>query len=145
MSAHLFNSGCCEYTGTDETPQTLCENKSTYVPLNPHRKKLQHYKVDNCLMATVTRCDYLMLNHTDSKAYFIELKGRALNKAAEQILCSIDVLKSPIKNWIIHARIVVTKVAHPELNASNVVSLKRLLRKRGGQLKYGSKEIKEII
>jgi hypothetical protein len=145
MSVPLFKSKCCEYTGDDKTPRTLCEKSKTYVPLNPKRKQLQHYKVDGCLIKTESKCDYLMLNHTNSVAYFIELKGRALDYAAYQILCSIEVLKSPIEDWTIHARIVLSKVAKPELNGSHVVSLKRLLRRYGGWLDCGSKKLEEII
>ncbi len=145
MSASLYDPNCCKYDGSDKLPKTLSEKKKKYVPKNPNCKRLQHFKVDGCLIKTQTRCDYLMLNHTDSAAYFIELKGRALDKAAVQILCSIETLKSPIAGWTIHARIVLSKVPQPELNTTNVVSLKRMLKRFGGKLEYQSKKFEETL
>lgn len=77
------------------TPErTLCEkNQSVIVSkdkgsqvqhraINPERiYEMRHYKLDGDLVKQEKCCDFLLVNDTKRKAYFIELKGGNIDEA----------------------------------------------------------------
>ena len=51
---------------------------------NPQRQfELRHYKLDGELVRQQTCCDFLLINDSGKKAYFIELKGENIDKAVK--------------------------------------------------------------
>jgi hypothetical protein len=69
-------------------------------------------RIDDCVISGSTpRCDYLFLvcDETEKSAFFIELKGKDLEKALKQILSTINNLKGSLTGFCLYARIAVTK------------------------------------
>ena len=99
--------------------------------------------VDNCLFKNepFKKCDWLFLiaknKHLNkdlkiekSLAYYVELKGIALDDACEQLFNSIDKTKSEIPNFNIEARVISTKGFQPEIiNLSFYKKVKKMIRK----------------
>ena len=72
--------------------------------------------------------------------YFIELKGKDLIRAVEQLFQTIEDFRSEITGKIF-ARAVVSKVSMPksiEVDA-RVIKLRKILRKYGGNFDYSSR------
>lgn len=74
--------------------RSLCEKNQSIVvsrdrgtarehrAVNPDRRySLRHYKMDGDLIKQEKCCDYLLVNDSSKKAYFIELKGRNIDDA----------------------------------------------------------------
>ncbi|WP_373514581.1 hypothetical protein [Persicitalea sp.] len=81
--------------------------------LNNSRHFLIKLKVDGCLLGEkigVRKCDFLLLDCTDNKAFFIELKGQNLGDAIDQIKSTIPQLITKLLGFSFCCRIVQSKV-----------------------------------
>ncbi len=64
------------------------ENKSCFRFINPEQKKVKCILVDGCAITDGIRCDHLLIDANDTE-HFIELKGRDIKHAVEQLKASI--------------------------------------------------------
>lgn len=87
----IFKDTCKKET--TDTCLTVEEHKRKCVFLNPERCPLTLIHVDGCQITEGARCDYLVLDHLRNE-YFIELKGKDLPHAVEQLEASIRQLSS---------------------------------------------------
>lgn len=133
------------------------ENKRKYILQNPSRKKVCKVRIDDCVITSQSqrKCDYLMIvcedkvsNQAESvDLYFIELKGRDLMSAVEQLTETIKYFQAKKYKFSgkIFARAVLSKVPMPksiEL-APEVKALRKLLKKFGGNFDYGSRQFEK--
>ena len=70
---------------------------------------VRHYKLDGKLISQKTCCDFLLINDTVQRAYFIELKGRHIEDAISQLESGYNLFRSELKGYEIHLRIVPSK------------------------------------
>ena len=87
-------------------------------------------------------CESKSTNEQESDIYFIELKGRDLISAVEQLTQTIAYFQAEKYQFTgkVFARVVLSKVVDPnsiEVD-SRVIALRRLLKKFGGDFAYGS-------
>ncbi|GHV25044.1 hypothetical protein FACS1894176_02620 [Bacteroidia bacterium] len=116
--------------------------KIHYIYNNKSNDYLSTYRVDGGLIVKKdAKCDYLLLNCNRKQAFFIELKGSDINHAIEQIDSSIDLLKSNIPDFTIHARIVLTR--YNTINIENNPKYLQLKRKVKS-LKKQTRKIEDI-
>ncbi|MFZ4555350.1 MAG: hypothetical protein ACOYN8_03080 [Pseudanabaena sp.] len=127
------------------------ENKRKYILQNPSKKKICKVRIDGCVIPSQSqrKCDYLMIvcesksvNEQASDIYFIELKGRDLISAVEQLTQTIEYFKAKKYQFTgkVFARVVLSKVADPKSIEvdSRVIALRKLMKKLGGNFDYGS-------
>ncbi|MEA5478801.1 hypothetical protein VB774_14330 [Pseudanabaena galeata UHCC 0370] len=127
------------------------ENKRKYILQNPSKKKICKVRIDGCVIPSQSqrKCDYLMIvceskstNEQESDIYFIELKGRDLISAVEQLTQTIAYFQAEKYQFIgkVFARVVLSKVADPKSIEvdSRVIALRKLMKKLGGNFDYGS-------
>ncbi len=133
----------------DLTVRSVKAKKCTYRVENPNARNLCLTKIDGCYIetrGTGTRCDYLLVDCTPQHAFFIELKGSDFLHAVEQIQSTIDHVQSDLGGYEFSARIVLTKVSVPNLqNNPHVLKLRKRLKNRQGNLKYGTILLTETI
>ena len=60
------------------------ESKSKMCFSNPSNRKITKIRIDNCVITEGKRCDYLLIDHNKVE-YFIELKGKQVEYACEQL------------------------------------------------------------
>lgn len=80
-----------------------------YIGLNNKRHNIRLFKLDGGVLPENTellRCDYLLLNDTDRRAYYIEFKGSDIKWAIRQIENSIHLFHGGIQRYTIFPRIV---------------------------------------
>lgn len=125
------------------------ENR-TYRLHNKSGKEIVVYKIDGGLINNddVLKCDNGIYVE-DDLLFLIELKGRDLNHALDQINSTIDILlkQSHVKIGKLNARIVVSRVSVPRITASKENKLKQLLHKSygGGDYKKQSRLLEDTI
>jgi hypothetical protein len=75
------------------------ENGKKFIFNNPNRKTICKVRVDNCLITdqTIKKCDFLFSIQEDNKYYLVELKGKAIDIAIEQIVSTFDIINLKIK------------------------------------------------
>lgn len=101
--------------------------------LNPNgRFDLRHYKLDGDLVQYEKCCDYLLVNDSGKKAYFIELKGSNVDEAIPQLEAAERRFCSELRQYVLYYRIVASKARTHEIR-------KNAFRKF--QEKYGSRLI----
>ncbi|MBF0486578.1 MAG: hypothetical protein HQK98_00320 [Nitrospirae bacterium] len=111
---------------------------------NAPQKKFCIVEVDGCFITDndKQKCDYLIINCDSNVAYFVELKGKDIFHAIEQITQSIELLSVKITGCKINARIVLTRVADSVAFLENDPKMQRfekLLRGyKNGNLKKGT-------
>lgn len=77
---------------------------------NPKRQfDLRHYKLDGEVFSQITCCDFLLVNDSTKKAYFIELKGKNIDDAVEQLAAGERMCKADLQGYSIFYRIVCSK------------------------------------
>ncbi|MFV0582806.1 MAG: hypothetical protein ACK5N4_12260 [Parabacteroides gordonii] len=69
----------------------LEENKCKCVFSNPENNNLTKIIVDGCQITEGVKCDFLVLDHNNNE-YFIELKGKDIPHALEQLEATIKQL-----------------------------------------------------
>lgn len=67
---------CLEFSDK-RTIITAEEQKKKFIGYNKERKLFSKFRVDNCLIKKGRKCDFLILDCEEQKAYFIELSNRA--------------------------------------------------------------------
>ena len=89
-------------------------NPSQHRAYNQSENCVRQYCLDDhmILQNSVQRCDYLLLNCDKKRAYFIELKGKHIEKAKEQIESSERLLNQDIKGYTIFYRIIYRTGTH---------------------------------
>ena len=71
--------------------------------------EVRHYQLDGKLVRNQTCCDYLLLNDTRRKAYYIELKGKDVKKAVDQVLAGEKLCREELQGYLSYYRIVTSR------------------------------------
>ncbi len=110
---------------------------------NPRQMySVRHYRLDGELVSQQTCCDFLLINDTAKKAYFIELKGRHIEEAIPQLESGYDLFRSELAGYEFYFRIVSSKVRTLSLQG-NV--FRRFRDKWGSRLKYKTEILEETL
>lgn len=90
------------------------KNPSKHTAHNQRRHCVYQYCLDDrtILKNSVPRCDYLLLNDDKKRAYFIEFKGKHIEKAKKQIESSIRLLAKDIEEYTKFYRIIYKTGTH---------------------------------
>ena len=144
--------GCDDFDGKDcclcnrNTLTVVKEKRCEYRLFNKEKKLICKIHIDGCLIKTGVRCDYLLIDCTRNKAYFVELKGSDFLHAVNQLSTSIEYLTKEINDCDVFARIVLTKVNVPNLKNNPVIlNFEKMLKKRGGNLRAETVRMVENI
>ena len=79
--------------------------------INYERKfDLRQYKLDGDIVKQETCCDFLLANDSTRKAYLIELKGKNIDDAVEQLEAGEKICKPELRGYLFYYRIVCSKV-----------------------------------
>ncbi len=81
------------------TAGSATENGKKFFFNNPANKKICRVHVDNCLIKdqSIKKCDYLFEIQEDSRYYLVELKGKSIDIAIEQITSTFEFVNKKIK------------------------------------------------
>lgn len=116
MARHKMNINNCTPIAEGTQPSFIsAENKCEHRGINVNHHYGRHFKIDGGVFprsCSEEKCDYLLLNDTDKRAYFIELKGSDLEKAIEQVENTIRLLREGIVGYTIFRRIIYRSGTH---------------------------------
>lgn len=134
----------CTYC-SDNNRILVSENKRKYILNNISGRQVCKIRIDNCVIndQSKCKCDYLIIVcNTDTQEniyFFIELKGKDLIGAVEQLTQTIEDFKHNI-NGKMFARVVLSKVSCPRSieTDARVHKLKKMLKSYGGNFEYSS-------
>lgn len=82
---------------------------------NPSKKEVRQFKIDRGVIPkneARKRCDYLLLNDTDQRVYYIELKGSTIPGAILQIEKTILDIGPSIPEYEVYCRIIYRNGSH---------------------------------
>lgn len=132
------------------------ENKRKYILNNLSGKQVCNVEIDDCVIKSKEerKCDYLVIicksdddeveeSHISSgeDLCFVELKGKDLLGAVDQLTQTIEHFKSKITGKVF-ARVVLSRVPSPKIIEVNpgVIKLRKLLKKYNGNFAYSSRQ-----
>jgi hypothetical protein len=97
----------------DERKFVVCEEKRSKITFhNAGGETVEKIRVDGCVIPdnTVKKCDYLLLCAKIEKAILVELKGKDVETAIEQLSATLDnrIIKTPLERYEKRAYAVVT-------------------------------------
>jgi len=120
------------------------ENKRSFKIINSSRVFINKVKVDKCFIKDGKRCDYLFEIECNNikKVFYIELKGKDLKHAIEQILATIEVCKSSHKGIKKYAFVILSRYPKED---SSIQKQKRLLKSQGIKFKSATNLHEEVI
>ncbi len=81
-------------------------NQRKHIAHNIKPSIVSYYQIDGIVITEGKRCDFLLMNENTQTAYLIELKGRDLNKAVEQLEATEYALRTQLKGYDLQFRIV---------------------------------------
>lgn len=113
--------------------------------LNPNGAcEVTHYRVDGEIITKGEKCDFILMNETKKIAYLIELKGRKVSKAVEQLEATANTLQSALTGYSLRYRIVARKCSTHDIESAET---KKILKpwRENDQVVYKTNIIKEII
>lgn len=144
--------GCDDFDGKDccscqQSALTVVkEKRCEYRVISKEKQRICKIHIDGCLIKSGVRCDYLLIDCSRNKAYFVELKGSDFLHAVNQLSRSIDYFAKEIGDCDVFARIVLTKVNVPNLkNNPALLRFEKMLKKRGGNLRAETVRMVENI
>ena len=115
MEIHINEHKPC-YQGRDK--EIVSKDKrspSTHIGVNEQFHQIRKFHIDGDVLPegeVPSRCDYLILNDTAKRAYFIELKGRHnVKHGTEQVDATVSMVKG-LKGYTIFCRVVHKKGTH---------------------------------
>ncbi|MBR1743727.1 MAG: hypothetical protein IJ733_18050 [Lachnospiraceae bacterium] len=122
----------------------VSENSKRYELINERKDQVAVFRMDHGLLETNVRakCDYFILDIDLKHAIFVELKGKNLSHAFEQIEETRKYLISGLKEYALHGRIVTsnrTNVPNVKANPKYVALKKKM------DIKIQSNELKEMV
>lgn len=124
----------------------VSERRSSFQISNPTGKLVCKTKIDGCYLQGQKSCDYLIVDCSDKKAYFVELKGSHVLHAFDQIQRTMSHLRRDLVGYCCFARVVPTKVPVPNIqNNSRTLALRRAFRALGGDLIIKAIALEETI
>ena len=103
INAHTpFRSGTqSEFPSSEKGCKHVGENKA--------HDSIRHFQIDGGVLPKgkdPVRCDYLLLNDSNRRAYYIELKGSDIKKATEQIDASVAMIAASLPGYSVYKRII---------------------------------------
>ena len=127
---------------------TAEENGRSFILQNDSKYIVRKWAIDKVIFKNrdEERCDYLLLieNKQNNVYYWIELKGRDINKGCGQILSTICLINTE-GNAVQHARVISTGTIAPALRNNNYKKLDNFMRVSGGKLQvYTNQGIERI-
>lgn len=139
---NLILAKCIEF----KEKRKICiayENGKKYQLNNVSDITIRKVNVDKCLVQNIgeKRCDFLMDTDDLKRVFFIELKGRDLNKAVIQIYSTIIYLKPEFMNYRIDARIVGSKDVPGFKNTPDYKKLAKEVLPTKGTIERGTNNI----
>ncbi len=155
----LVSDDCRKITKVEENSRSYCLH-------NPSEYRLRRYRIDGGVITEGMRCDYGIVTDfsgcnntakTDTenrlggvakkqcRFYLVELKGKDLGHAAEQLYSTLTTLEQCVTACVFEARIVLSRVSHPNLPVTSVIQLERRLARLGGRLKKASITLEETL
>lgn len=126
-----FTDECKQVRKCKLVPLRDISCRSEFRISNPHRKKLQIIRIDDCEIKEGRRCDYLVLE--GSRAHLIELKGRNLEHGISQIEASMKHYKARLSSKLVTSYIVCS--SFPKAITKKQVLQKRFKKQFGTLLK----------
>ena len=123
------------------------ENSRRYEARNPRRVRVLGYRVDGALLTGGTQkaCDYLLGVPSQDRVVLIELKGQDLRRAARQIESTLQRLSKALAGHQVDGRVILSRVAIPNVRSSVVINVERFLAKTGGSFLYRTAVFVEAI
>lgn len=110
---------------------------------NPEQSyRVRHYRLDGELVKQQKCCDFLLINDTCLRAYFIELKGRNLDEAIPQLENAVRICSRELTGYDYHYRIVASKARTHELKK---LDFRKFKDKCGSKLKYCTEYMEETL
>ncbi|SKB84248.1 hypothetical protein SAMN06296386_106148 [Lachnospiraceae bacterium] len=104
-----------------------------HIATNPNQKfSVRQFQLDGDIFKYVPCCDYLLLNDTSQVAYYIELKGKDVGHAAEQLQAAEKLCHNDLEGYDALYRIVASGMP---THKSFPLSYRKLLNKVGNKLK----------
>lgn len=111
--------------------------------INPDEKySVRQYKLDGDLVIQQKCCDFLLLNDSLKKAYFIELKGSNIEEAIPQLENGIKLCAEELIGYTVLCRIVSSKVRTHDIQSN---TFRKFKDKYGARLKYKTNVMEEIL
>ena len=107
-------------------------NTREHRALNPNGSfDLRHYKLDGVLVRYEKCCDYLLVNDSSKKAYFIELKGCNVNEAVPQLEAAERKFRDELQEYTTFFRIIASKSRTHEMQKN---AFRKFLEKHGSRV-----------
>lgn len=75
---------------TNDSQIKFEENRKKIVFINTQRLRYQRVQIDGCAIKKGAKCDNLLVSADEKEEYYVELKGKDIKHAIEQIECTID-------------------------------------------------------
>ncbi len=124
-------------------PKIVSQEKGRkHIAKNVKRACVTHYRIDGVVIKQGNKCDYLLINEDTKREYLIELKGRDLIGAAQQLEATESALKTQMMPYSVKYRIVASKCRTQEIKSTE---FKKFQRRCGKTLQYQTNQLEEYI
>lgn len=119
-----------EFSKCDKNQKIIvsAENRRKHIAYNNESCKVFQYRIDGDIEPSGSsdlRCDYIIENETKKTLYPVELKGKDVVHAVEQITATIKKYSSRFSDYTIFPRIICSHATTHTIETSKVVSFRR--------------------
>ncbi len=125
---------------------TIKENKRVFSIKNNSVKEINVVTVDDCLIKSGQKCDYLFEIECKNlkEIFYVELKGKDLNHALEQILATIKFCETNYSHHNYHRKAFVVLSRYPKEDSS-IQKRKKEFKRQNITLKSATNKHEEVI
>ena len=101
-----------------------------HIANNVNNNLVSHYQIDGVVIISEKKCDFLLINEESMIAYLIELKGKNISDAIDQLENTERVLKSELSIYKLKYRIITNGTSTHNLTS---LKYKKFIEKRPGR------------
>ena len=105
-------------------------------------KAVRHYKLDGDIFKQEKMCDYLLINDSDKRAYFVELKGSKIDESILQLESGRNRCKEELKGYEFYFRLVSSKARTHDIKKN---SFRKFQDKYGKFFKHATQQMEENL
>lgn len=119
--------------------RSICQHRA----YNKTENLVRHYRIDGDVIRdmSVKKCDYLLLNDDKKDAYLIELKGKDILRAIEQLESTEQRLANDLLGYKKYYRI----VYHSNTHAIRTLEYTKFSKRKSGRVKAVTDKLEETI
>ena len=124
---------------------SVSERRRKFILKNPYSKDVRQVSVDGCLPIESAKCDYLFEISASAQVYYVELKGKDIKHALEQLLATMSYCFFAARHINYEKTCVIVSSQVPKMTPRTQALKKQCRKKKNARLKIKTRQCEIMV